>query len=89
MFGVLHVPPHVGNGLPPEQVSRQKHAPPPIGVHVAFGSLQVPSHDEPVPPLQYGGTQNAGMPGAGPTQFQPGGQSPPQASTGGSDAHAQ
>lgn len=87
VLGVVQVPPHVGNGLPPEQCSMQKHAP--SAVQVAFGP-QVPSHvGKPLPPSQNGGRQVAGKPGRGPTQVQPGGHVPPHGPTGGSDAHAQ
>lgn len=48
-------------------------------VHDAFGSLHVPSQvGPPLPPSQNGGRHIAGTPGRGPTQVQPGGQSPPQ-----------
>lgn len=83
VFGVVHVPPHVGAGEPPEQVSTQKH--PPSAMQLAFGWLHVPPHSgKPLPPLQEGGRHIAGNPGRGPTHVQSGGQSPPQGSVGGS-----
>jgi hypothetical protein len=35
VFGVVHVPPHVGAGEPPEQVSMQKQAP--TSMQLVFG----------------------------------------------------
>ena len=84
VFGVVHVPPHVGAGEPPEHVSRQKQFPLML-TQLSFGWLQVPPHaGKPLPPSQDGGMHKAGRFGRGPTHVHPGGQVPPQASVGGS-----
>ena len=50
---------------------------------------QVPSHAGAPPPEHVGGRQNAGMPGAGPTQLQPSGQPSGHGDGGGPVKHAQ